>query len=408
MITSDKVTFKGVDDHELAAVKIEPKTGAVAWAIFAHCFTCSKDSLAARRIADALAAEGIGVLRFDFTGIGDSGGAFEETGFAHNVRDLTDAARFMADQGRPIQMLIGHSLGGAAVLAAANDIDGLKAVVTLGAPGSPGHVEHLFADHSEEIERDGSALVPLGQKKVRIGRTLLHDVRNYDLESRLKNLRTPLLVMHSPIDAIVGIENAAQIFQAAKHPKSFVSLDDADHLLSRRRDAAYAAQVIAAWAARYLLVDEPAEAPPAKGVSIVEIGTGRFLNRITGPSATTYADEPGSVGGSDAGFTPYELLAAGLGACTSMTLRMYAERKGWPLERVRVQVDHAKDYRDDREGCDDRPSKIDVLTRTLVIEGDLDPDQRRRLLEIADRCPVHQTLHRENDIVTEVTEPDDR
>ena len=389
---TERITFPGHSGHTLAARLDLPDGPHLATALFAHCFTCSKDIPAARRIAGRLASMGIAVLRFDFTGLGHSKGEFKNTTFTTNAQDLKAAAAALAQRGMAPSLLIGHSLGGAAVLRVADEIEGVKAVVTLGAPFDPGHVTHNFGDAIAEIEEKGSAAVHLGGRPIMIGRDFLHDVAAEKLVSHIQNMKSALLVMHAPLDDIVGVENATQIFVAAKHPKSFVTLDNADHLITRGEDAEYAAEVIAAWVSRYLDLRPPA--PPIgapEGVTRVsEADPAGFLQDVAaGPKHHVLADEPMAYGGTDRGLTPYQFLAAGLGACTSMTVRMYARRKGWPLKHVSVDVTHDKVHAQDAEVG---RSKIDTFTRILKLEGDLDDAQRARLLEIADKCPVHKTL----------------
>lgn len=389
---TERITFSGHSGHTLAARLDLPNGPHLATALFAHCFTCSKDIPAARRIAGRLASLGIAVLRFDFTGLGHSKGEFKNTTFTTNAQDLKAAAAALARRGMAPSLLIGHSLGGAAVLRVADEIEGVKAVVTLGAPFDPDHVTHNFGDAIAEIEEKGSAAVHLGGRPIMIGRDFLHDVAAEKLVSHIQNMESALLVMHAPLDDIVGVENATQIFVAAKHPKSFVTLDNADHLITRREDAEYAAEVITAWVSRYLDLRPPA--PPIgapEGVTRVsEADPAGFLQDVAaGPKHHVLADEPMAYGGTDRGLTPYQFLAAGLGACTSMTVRMYARRKGWPLKHVSVDVTHDKVHAQDAEVG---RSKIDTVTRILKLEGDLDDAQRARLLEIADKCPVHKTL----------------
>jgi len=389
---TERITFSGHSGHTLAARLDLPDGPHLATALFAHCFTCSKDIPAARRIAGRLASLGIAVLRFDFTGLGHSKGEFKNTTFTTNAQDLKAAAAALAQRGMAPSLLIGHSLGGAAVLRVADEIEGVKAVVTLGAPFDPDHVTHNFGDAIAEIEEKGSAAVHLGGRPIMIGRDFLHDVAAEKLVSHIQNMKSALLVMHAPLDDIVGVENATQIFVAAKHPKSFVTLDNADHLITRGEDAEYAAEVIAAWVSRYLDLRPPA--PPIgapEGVTRVsESDPAGFLQDVAaGPKHHVLADEPMAYGGTDRGLTPYQFLAAGLGACTSMTVRMYARRKGWPLKHVSVDVTHDKVHAQDAEVG---RSKIDTFTRILKLEGDLDDAQRARLLEIADKCPVHKTL----------------
>jgi putative redox protein len=399
---TERWEFTGGAGERLAARVDRPLGDPRAFALFAHCFTCSKDIAAASRIARELAERGIAVVRFDFTGLGHSGGEFANTSFSSNVDDLVAAADAMRSELEAPALLVGHSLGGAAVLAAASRVPEVRAVATLGAPADPAHVERLLASSVEEIERAGSAEVEIAGRRFRVRRSFLDDLRSQALESRLGQLRRALLVLHSPIDQIVGIENAGRIFEAARHPKSFVSLDDADHLLSRRADAAYAAETIAAWASRYLppaAEEEELRAEPGE-VVVRESDLGRYAQTIAAGPHVLRADEPRSVGGDDSGPTPYGLLLASLGACTSMTLRMYAERKQLPLERVTVRMRHEKIHARDCETCETERGQVDRIEREILLEGDLDAASRARLLEIADRCPVHRTLHGEVRIET--------
>ncbi len=370
-----------------------PEGPVLATALFAHCFTCGKDIAAARRIAGRLAAMGFAVLRFDFTGIGQSGGSFAATSFTSNAADIVAAAAALAGRGLAPDLLIGHSLGGAAVLRATGDIGSVRAVATIGAPFDPAHVIATFAAAREAIERDGSAEVTLGQRRIRIGRALLEDLAEAELAGAIAKLDRALLVLHAPRDEIVGIDNATRIFVAAKHPKSFVTLDDSDHLLSRPEDADYAADVIAAWAGRYLDLRSPAPPPgaPEGVVRVSEADPDGFLQDIdAGPRHHTVADEPLAYGGTDRGMSPYGFLAAALGACTSMTIRMYARKKGWPLDHVLVEVTHDKMHAQD--AATGIVPRIDRFHRAIRLEGPLSAEQRERLREIANNCPVHRTL----------------
>ena len=406
MPRAERIEFPGSGGELLAARFDRPAGPARATAIFAHCFTCSKDIAAASRIGGALAERGIAVLRFDFTGLGHSDGEFANTNFSSNVEDLVHAADFLRARGEAPAILVGHSLGGAAVLAAAPRIPEVIGVATIGAPADPAHVKGLFAAHEQEIESRGEAEVELVGRRFKVKRQFLDDLAAQDLEAELGGLRRALLVMHAPFDQTVGIENASRIFLAAKHPKSFVSLDGADHLLTRKQDAAYAAEMIAAWASRFLPAppDEDATAADQGEVVVRESGEGRFTQEIVAGPHRLAADEPPSVGGLDQGPSPYGLLLAALGACTSMTLRLYADRKKWPLDRVTVRLSHDKIHARDCEECETREGKLDRIDKEITIEGDLDAEQRRRLLEIADRCPVHRTLHSEVKVVTELAD----
>ena len=400
MSRSEKITFTGATGETLAARLELPGGTPRAYALFAHCFTCTKDIFAASRIAKGLTDHGIAVLRFDFTGLGASEGEFANTNFSSNVGDLIAAADYMRAEHQAPAIVIGHSLGGAAVLAAAGDVPEAKAICTIAAPADPAHVAHHFQDAREEIEAKGEAEVLLVGRPFRVQKQFLEDIEAQNLESRIANLKKALLVFHAPRDETVGVENAGAIFQAAKHPKSFVSLDGADHLLSRHEDAIYVANVIAAWAARYTGEDVETTETPLAGetgaVVVQETREGKFTNAISiDGKHVLRADEPESYGGNDSGPTPYDYLLAGLGACKSMTMRMYADLKGLPLERARVTLKHAKIHAEDCAECETESGKVDEIAVAIELEGDLDADQRQRLFEIADRCPVHKTLHSE-------------
>ncbi len=393
-LVSRKFSFESSSGLELAGRLELPAYQPRATALFAHCFTCSKDSHAALKISRSLAARGIAVLRFDFTGLGSSEGDFANTNFSSNVDDLVSAAAALKAAFSAPNILLGHSLGGAAVLAAATRIPELQGVATINAPSDPSHVQHLFADTMDEIERDGEATVELAGRRFCIQRQFLDDVSQAALSGEIAKMRTPLLVFHAPRDQLVGIENARAIFDAAKHPKSFVSLDDADHLLTNERDAEYVAGVLVSWAERFL-PPASAESLPHGEVLVREEGEGRYLQRVIMGAHSSIADEPREAGGNDAGPSPYELLLAALGACTSMTLRMYAEHKKLPLERVSVKLSHQKVHAKDCANCETQEGKIDLIEREIALHGDLDEATRQRLLQIADRCPVHRTLHSE-------------
>ncbi|MDP2622012.1 MAG: bifunctional alpha/beta hydrolase/OsmC family protein [Hyphomicrobiales bacterium] len=402
-----RITFTGSQDAALAARLDMPLGPVGAYALFAHCFACSKDIFAASRIAAGLTRHGIAVLRFDFTGLGASEGEFANTNFSSNVADLVLAAGFLRENFKPPTLLIGHSLGGAAVLAAAGEIAEAKAVVTIGAPADAEHVIDNFRARLDDIERTGAAEVSLAGRKFTIRKQFLDDLRGRTLAEKIAGLRRALLVMHAPRDETVGIDNATRIFTAAKHPKSFVSLDTADHLLSRRADAEYAADIIAAWAARFVAAagegDAPGEgkvAPQPGLVTVEETGEGKFQQEVASGRHRLYADEPEDVGGRDSGPSPYDYLAIALGACTSMTLRLYAERKKLPLEHVEVEVAHAKVHAKDCAECEGREGRVDRFERRIVLTGNLNPEERARLVEIADKCPVHRTLEQSSVIVT--------
>ena len=401
---TERFQFTSSEGHQLAAALDLPEREPLAYALFAHCFTCGKDVLAAKRIAVALAAKGIAVLRFDFTGLGSSEGDFANSTFSSNVADLVRAAGHLRETRKAPAILIGHSLGGAAILAAAGQIPDARAVVTIAAPSDPAHVTGLFKDRIEDIRKHGRVEVQLAGRPFHISSEFLDDIAEHGLMAHIANLHKALLIMHAPTDDTVGIDNATHIFIAAKHPKSFISLAGADHLLSERRDAAYVADVIAAWAERYIdpAVSEPvadlSEAP--RNVVVRETRNSKFQQTVSIGPHHMMADEPIAAGGEDTGPGPYDLVLAGLGACTSMTMRMYAERKSLPLERVTVTLKHSKIYAEDCADCETKAGMLDRIERVIAMEGALDAEQRKKLMEIADKCPVHRTLTSEVHIVT--------
>lgn len=382
---SNGVTLRGMLES--------PEKNISSYALFAHCFTCGKDIAAASRIARALTAQGIAVLRFDFTGLGNSDGDFSNTNYSSNVDDLKAASDYLKENYQAPSLLIGHSLGGAAVLSVAHKLPEVKAIATIGAPHEVQHVVHNFAANLDEINQEGEAEVTLGYRKFVIKKQFIEDIRQ--TESKIGSLKKALLVMHSPLDGTVNIKEAEKIYKEAKHPKSFVSLDTADHLVSNKRDADYIATTIAAWASRYIgaseAVTEKQDVP--KGHVYVEEKDHQFSQNVYSDSHHWIADEPTSVGGQNAGPDPYEHLLAALGTCTSMTIRMYANRKKWPLSNIGIHLHHERSYNKDCLHCDEEPQQIDHLNREITLEGDLSDEQRDKLLEIADKCPVHKTLH---------------
>ncbi|WP_339932011.1 alpha/beta fold hydrolase [uncultured Brevundimonas sp.] len=395
-MASTEFNFSNTGGRELSGV-LERGDGPVrAWSVFAHCFTCDKTSLAATRLSRALAEQGIGVLRFDFTGLGESEGEFGR-GLSGDVQDVVCAAEAMAAAGMTPQLLVGHSFGGAAVLAAAGELDRIKAVAVIGTPFDAEHVLTHIDPGLKDTPAGQRVPVEIGGRGFELGADFVRDIQGQNQKTRIENLGRALLVLHSPVDEIVSIDNASGIFLAARHPKSFVSLDHANHLLTRKADSDYAASVVAAWASRYLDLAPEAVEAPVQGVRVEETGAGKFQVRVVTPSATFLADEPVSVGGLDSGPTPYDLLSAGLGACTAMTCRLYAERKNWPLERVVVEVGHTAKT----------ASEPDRFVRKIAFQGELDEAQHVRLLEIADRCPVHRTLT-ESAVVETERLPDDQ
>ncbi len=380
---STKISFSNSDNITLSAKLEMPEGNAKAYALFAHCFTCNKNLTAIKNIAKALNKEGIAVMRFDFTGLGDSDGDFADTNFTSNINDLVAASHFLSENYEAPKILIGHSLGGAAVLFAASQIDSVEAVATIGAPSSPDHVGHLFGSKINDINDDEATLVNIGGRPFSIKKQFLDDINSKNSKQVVKSLRKALLIMHSPQDTIVGVENASELYIAAMHPKSFVSLDGADHLLSNKEDSLYVGEIIAAWSKRYVSVSEVEKTNSKfhrENMVSVQIGRDKYYTTIDTGDHQMIADEPISVGGQNIGPGPYELLLSSLGTCTVMTLRMYADRKKWPLEQVTLHLEMS------------RQAEGTLITRHLLVDGELDDTQRQRLKEIADKCPVHKTI----------------
>lgn len=402
-ITSRKVSFKGSLGDELAARLDLPAGPIRAYALFAHCFTCSKDIFAAARISTALAARGIAVLRFDFTGLGMSGGDFGNTNFSSNVADLIAAANFLRETHEAPKLLVGHSLGGTAVLAAASEIPEAVAVATIGAPADAEHVKHNFADKLADIERDGEAEVKLVGRSFRIKKQFLLDVEGRSLADKIAHLHKALIIFHAPLDNLVGIDNATKIFLAARHPKSFVSLDKADHLLTRHEDATYVAEVLSAWSMRYLpnVTVETSSIVFDGAVIVTDTHVGKYQQRITLGAHQIISDVSRDLGGMDGGASPHDILLGALGACTAITIRMYAERKGWPVDEISVLL-----RRDLVEPTGEGTAKVEVITRNITLTGALDGEMREKLLTIANKCPVHQTLmNKDKRIETKLVDP---
>ena len=396
----ERFRFAGALGDELDARLDLPAAQPSAMAVFAPCFTCSKDSFAASRIARGLVTRGVGVLRFDFTGLGESHGDFAETTFSSQVEDVVLAAAQAQERQAAPLLLVGHSLGGAAVLAAAAQIPETAAVATINTPFAPEHLFTHLPDAKEELERGERADVDIGGRPYTLGPQFLQDARSHDLGEAIGNLGTALLVFHAPTDATVGLDHARRIFEAAKHPKTFVSLEGADHVLSGRRDGDYVADILAAWVDRYV---DRAAPPGADGdregrVQVEEITPGKLAQDVRAGPHRLRADEPPGVG-DGTGPTPYDLLLAALGSCTSMTLRMYADRKGWPLEGVSVTMSHDRIHAEDCEDCEAIEGLVDHIEGVVQVRGPLDDEQRDRLLEIARRCPVHRVLVGEKQIV---------
>ncbi|NMM23923.1 MAG: OsmC family protein [Phycicoccus sp.] len=411
--SSQRVEFPGALGDLLAGRLDLPEGPPTAYALFAHCFTCSKDGHAAARISAALTHHGVAVLRFDFTGLGQSGGDFANSNFSSNIADLLAAANWMRSQGHAPSVLVGHSLGGAAVLAAAGDIDEVVAVATIGAPCSPEHVAHLIVEAEPGLATNGQTRASIGGRIFSIKADFLEDIAAQPQAQRIAALGRPLLVLHSPQDEIVDVDNARTIFDAARHPKSFVALDGADHLLTQQADATFVASLIATWVRRYLpqgpsTPDVPAsqqEAPPApapavSGVVVAETDRGQYVHTVSAGEHTWTVDEPESSGGQDAGPTPYDMLLSALGACTSMTMRMYADRKGWDMGPTTVRLQHSRIHARDCDTCETTNGRLDHIDREITLDDSLSAEQRVALLAIADKCPVHKTLTSEVSIST--------
>jgi putative redox protein len=393
-----KVEFPSQGQH-LAGLLETPDQTIRAYVLFAHCFTCGKDVAAASRISRFLVQHGFAVFRFDFTGLGNSDGDFANTNFSSNTEDLLSAARFLEQEYEAPQLLIGHSLGGAAVLAMAAQLHKVKAVVTIGAPYEASHVIHNFDAHLDSIEQSGSAKVSLGSREFTIKKQFLDDLCSQTTE-HIKHLDKALLVLHSPIDLTVDISDAEKIYKAAKHPKSFVSLDTADHLLSKSADSEYVAQTISGWASRYIPKPEISVPSITKGHVLVAELDHKFQQEVFSDHHHWFADEPTQSGGKNSGPDPYEHLLAALGTCTAMTIRMYADHKKIPLEHVEVSLSHERNYLDDASRVSEEEKKIESLIRKVQLLGPLSEAQKNRLMEIADRCPVHRTLHNNPQVLT--------
>ena len=388
-------TFRNKAGEELSGVLELPiNQQPHNFVLFAHCFTCNKNFMAVKNIGRALTSNGFGVLRFDFTGLGESEGNFADTNFSGNVEDIIAAADFLKQEYHAPTLLVGHSLGGAAVIFAAQQLASIRAVATIAAPSSPQHVKHLLKSKISEIKEKGLSTVNLGGRDFTIKEQFLQDLESQKLKDVLEDLEKSILVLHSPQDATVELKNAEELYRAARHPKSFVSLDGADHLLTNKEDSKYAGAVIAAWALRYLRIPQQ-EKLISKHQVVANLGKEGFTTQVRAGIHYFLTDEPESMGGNDYGPTPYDYLSTALAACTSMTIQMYARRKKLPLENVETHVNYGKQHAEDCEQCESSSSKIEAFEREIVLKGDLDEQQRKKLLEIANKCPVHRTLKSE-------------
>lgn len=400
-MNQQKVVFKNTEGHELSGrLELPADRDPHNFAIFAHCFTCTKNLGAVRNISRALSASGFGVLRFDFTGLGESSGDFEDSNFTGQIDDLLAASSYLKENYKAPALLVGHSLGGAASLFAASQLEEVRAVATIGAPSDPEHVKNLLKSNLDEIQQKGQAVVNIGGRDFTIKKQFLDDIREQPTNQVLASIKASILIMHSPQDRIVGITNAENIYKAASHPKSFISLDGADHLLSNKSDSRYVGAVISGWASRYIEIPEPPQIESSHDAVASLDGDDGYTTYIKAGNHRFVADEPDDLGGNDYGPSPYQLVSAGLSACTAMTLHMYARRKEWPLDNVEVHSSHGKEHIVDCRDCEDPDAKVDTFRRSIRIEGNLDEKQRKRLIQIANKCPVHRTLSGEAQILT--------
>ena len=398
---SERITFENAEGIALSGRIDFPVAGSPkAYVLFAHCFTCGKNLLSVDNISRAMTQEGMAVLRFDFTGLGQSSGDFADSNFSSNLRDLEAAYDFMSTHYQAPQIMMGHSLGGAAVLHISGKLEAVKAVITVGAPSTPAHVRHILKDGEEALQKEGVAEVNIGGRPFKMKKQFLDDLEQNDSQDPIGSLGKPLLIMHSPIDSIVGIDNATEIYLSAKHPKSFISLDDADHLLLKEADSRYVGQVSSSWASKYIIDQSDNKVAP-EGEVWARMEGDSFTTEIMAGDHKMLADEPASVGGKDLGPSPYGYLLSALGACTTMTLKMYADHKKIDLESVEIQLTHDKIHVRDGENSERPGAKIDQIKRKIKVTGNMTDEQKARMIEIADRCPVHKTLEGKPLIITE-------
>ena len=397
-----KFDFPNQDGQILSGRLELPNQKPKAYALFAHCFTCSKNVRAAATISRKLTESGIGVLRFDFTGLGNSEGDFSNTNFSSNVQDLVSACNHLGEKFEHPALLVGHSLGGAAVLKASSLLPNVKAVATLAAPSDAAHVSHMFEDHKLEINEKGLAEVKLAGRDFTIKKQFLEDIEEVKVLEDFKQTNRALLVMHSPTDNTVSIEHATKIFMNAKHPKSFVSLDNADHLISAIEDAEYAATVIGAWANKFLPAIQDLRPSLDNSQVVIKSRKGlKYTQDVFSKDHHFVMDEPKRLKGNDLGMNPYEILLASLGGCTAMTMKMYAERKGFDLQDVEVKLKHEKVHSNDCAECETKEEMVDQITKEIAISGNLSDDEKRSLFSIAERCPVNRTLKGEVNIISQ-------
>ncbi|EPR66416.1 bifunctional alpha/beta hydrolase/OsmC family protein [Cyclobacterium qasimii] len=396
-MNTDRIKIINEKGNELAtSIDFPNHQKPKQFALFAHCFTCTSQLNAVRNISQALNNKGIAVVRFDFTGLGKSEGNFANSHFEANVEDLLVVNKYITQHYQAPTLMIGHSLGGAAAIVAAAKLDNIQAIVTIGTPADVEHVTKQFEGQANDLGVEEEAEVVIGGRPFKISGEFINGFKKHNLPETIKSLRKPILVMHSPIDEIVGINNAHEIYHNARHPKSFVSLDNADHLLTKKEDSIYVGDMIASWASRYIDLS-PFETPNPNQHQIVahlNLAENNFTTFINTKNHGIIADEPKSVGGFDFGMSPFELVSAGLSACTVMTIKLYAERKKWDLKEVYTYVNHSKEIVDGENK--------DVFAKSLSFIGNLDESQRERLREIASKCPVHRTLQQSSTIKTEM------
>lgn len=389
--SSQKITFENSRGEKLSArIAFPIDRKPHNFAVFANCFTSNKNFKAIRYITQSLTAEGFGVLSFDFTGLGESEGNFAGTAFSSSVDDLICAANYLKENYVAPTLIVGHSLGGAAVILAASQVDEIKAVVTSGTPSARQHVRNLLKSGIEEIEENGVAEVDIGGRPFTVKKEFIDDLVNQKLPGVVKQIRKSYLGLHSAQDTIVGIENESELYLAVRHPRSFISPDGADHLLSKEKDACCAGDLIVTWAKRYVEIPEIEELSTQSRVVAYLDTSEKFTTHIKADQRSLIADEPENFGANVFGPSPYQLVASGLATCTLMTLHLYAELKKWDLQEVFRHIRHETTHLEDWKDCENPKAQIDKFTRDLELIGDLDVEQKQKLLEVSGKCPVHQ------------------